>query len=352
MTNNFHKLTIAEIRKEIGGDATSVEFAIPPGLSGQFGWQAGQHLTLRFLLDGVEHRRSYTISNPPDAPLRITVKRVQKGLVSNHVADNLAVGQSVEVMPPFGSFKLVPDQLARRTHYFFAAGSGITPIYAMICDLLKKEPHSVTHLVFGNAKADQIIFREDLDTLASTYPDRLSLKHVLSAPAMWSWFTPWRSGRIDAETIQAAIRETPPVAQEVQYWVCGPGSMNADVKNALMSLDVPANRIHSESFGGDAPVSDGISGVASTMRVTLDGVRKDVPIATDQSLLDALRAADMPPPFSCQSGVCGACRAHLTQGKVHMRRYMALEDHEIAKGEILTCQSIAQTETLEVKFEA
>lgn len=351
MTGTFHELIIAEIRKEIGGAATSVIFALPPDLSGQFNWQAGQHLTLRFVLEGVEYRRSYTISNPPGQPLRITSKRVPKGVISNHIGDTLRPGDVVEVMPPFGGFKLVPEALARRTHYFFAAGSGITPLYAMICDLLEREPHSVAHLIYGNAKADQIIFREELEALAKAHPDRFSLRHVLSAPSMWSWFSPWRSGRLDAQAITAAIGETPPVAQDVKYWVCGPGSMNADVRNALMSIDVPSTRIHMESFGGETAVSDGVAGVAATMRVELGGVTKDISVASDQTLLEALRAADMPPPFSCQSGVCGACRAHLDRGEVHMRRHMALEDHEIAKGEILTCQSVAQTDVLTVKFD-
>ena len=136
--DNFHKLTVADIRKEISGAATSVIFTVPANLSEQFNWQAGQHLTLRFVLDGIEHRRSYTISNAPGQSLRITSKRVKKGIVSNHIGDNLKPGDVVEVMPPFGGFKLVPDALARRTHYFFAAGSGITPLYAMICDLLDK----------------------------------------------------------------------------------------------------------------------------------------------------------------------------------------------------------------------
>lgn len=352
MTDDFYKLTVADIRKEIDGTATSVIFAVPPNLSDHFHWQAGQHLTLRFVIDGAEHRRSYTISNPPDQPLRITTKRVPNGVVSNHIGDHLKPGDVVECMAPFGGFKLVPEQLARRTHYFFAAGSGITPIYAMICDLLDKEPHSVAHLVFGNGKVDHILFREELEALAAAQPNRFSLRHVLSAPSIWSWFTPWRSGRLDAAAIEAAIAETPPVAQDVQYWICGPGSMNADVRNGLLKLDVPPNRIHVESFGGDAQVSDGVPGVAATMQVTLGGITKHIPIAGDQTLLDAMRDADIPPPFSCQSGVCGACRARLTTGEVHMRQCMALEDHEIANGDILTCQSVAQTETLEVKFDA
>lgn len=352
MMDTFQKLTVSEIRNEINGSATTVVFALPPSLSDRFRWTAGQHLTLRVMIGGVEHRRSYTISNPPGTPLRITVKRVHQGVISNFIGDTLKPGDTLEVMPPCGGFNLVPEHLARRTHYFFAAGSGITPLYAMISDLLDKEPHSQAHLIFGNSNAEQILLREELEALNTAYPQRFTLRHVLSAPSLLSWFSPWRSGRIDPTAIEAAIKETPPIAQDVQYWICGPGRMNNDVRDALMALDVPRNRIHMESFGGASNKTSDTRGIAATMQVTMGQTTTTVPVAEDQTLLDALRTAKVPPAYSCQSGVCGACRARLIRGNVHMNRHMALEDHEIEAGYILTCQSLAQTGTLDVKFDS
>lgn len=350
MTRDFHALRVADIRAEIGGAATSVTFDVPAELSGTFRWRAGQHLTLRFDLNGEEHRRSYTISNPPGAALRITVKRVEGGLVSNHVGDHLQPGDMVEVMPPFGGFALVPGATARRTHYLFGAGSGITPLYAMINAVLEHEPHSVAHLIYGNHDASSILLLDELEALAAAHPGGFTLRHVLSAPSVRGRFTPWRRGRVDADAIADAIAETPPIAQDVQYWICGPGSMNGDVKSALMALDVPANRVHMESFGGDTALDTSVEGIAATVRVTLNGTTHDLPVAPGQTLLDAARAAGLTPPFSCQSGVCGACRAGLTEGKVHMRARMALEDDEIAGGEVLTCQSVALTHRLGISF--
>ena len=347
---DFQTLRVAAVTSEIEGAATSVSFDVPPGLAETFAWRAGQHLTLRFHLDGSEHRRSYTISNPPGAALRITVKRVHKGVVSNHVGDALKPGDLVEIMPPFGRFRLDPGATARRTHYFFGAGSGITPLYAMIRAVLEREPWSVAHLIYGNADADSILFQEALEALQTAHPERFTLRHVLSSPSMWSWFTPWRKGRVDAEAIAAAITETPPEAQEVQYWICGPGSMNADVKAALMGLDVPADRIHMESFGSGEVAADGVEGIAATAQVTLDGATHNVPVAAGQTLLEALRAVGISPPFSCQSGVCGACRAKLGTGEVHMRARMALEDADIAAGQVLTCQSVARSDRLTLSF--
>ncbi|WP_420584804.1 2Fe-2S iron-sulfur cluster-binding protein [Ruegeria sp.] len=351
MPSDFHALTIAEIRKEIGGAATSVTFDVPPALTDQFQWEPGQHLTLRFLIEGKEHRRSYTISNPPGSALRITVKRVKGGIVSNHIGDALSVGDRVDIMPPFGQFTLSPGALKRRTHYFFGAGSGITPLFAMINAVLDGEPHSVAHLVFGNSNADSIIFREELERLQAQHPQRFTLRHVLSHPALLSWFSPWRTGRLDADAIEAAISETPPVAQDAQYWICGPGSMNKDIRTALRNLDVPDDRIHTESFGGDAEGDLSVSGIAATARIQLNGAWHEVPVAADQTLLDAAVAAGLNPPFSCQSGVCGACMARLTDGAVHMRSRAALEDDDVSKGLILCCQSVATEKSLAVSFE-
>lgn len=352
MQRDFHPLTVSEIRKEIGGAATSVTFDIPPALTKLFQWAAGQHLTIRFLIEGEEYRRNYTISNPPGSSLRITVKRVKGGIISNHIGDTLSVGETVEVMAPFGQFTLSPGTLKRRTHYFFAAGSGITPIYAMIATVLADEPHSDAHLVFGNSNADSIIFRDELEQMQAQYSQRFTLRHVLSNPAWASWFSFWRTGRLDAEVIQAAISESPPVAQDAQYWICGPGRINSDLRAALRNLDVPGHRIHMESFGGDIKSDLSVTGVAAIARIKLNGAWHDVPVAVGQTILEAARSQGLTPPFSCQSGVCGACMARLTDGTVHMRSRTALEDAEISKGLVLCCQSVATQKSIALSFES
>ena len=351
MNPEFFSLKVAEIQPEIKGKATSVTFDLPASLAETFFWQAGQHVTLRFHLNEKEQRRSYTISNPPGAPLRITVKRVAGGLVSNHIGDHLKPGDTVDVMPPFGQFSLTPDPLKRRTHYFFGAGSGITPLFAMINAVLKEEPHSVAHLIYGNADSESIIFGKELDKVKTGHAVRFTLRHVLSAPSLWSWISPWRKGRVDAKAIKVAVTETPPVAQDVQYWICGPGAMNTDVSNALMALDVPPNRIHMESFGGATITASSVTGIASNAQVDLGGTTYEVPVAADQTLLNAILSADLTPPFSCQSGVCGACKARLTKGQVHMRARMALEDSDVTRGDILTCQSVATSDELSISFD-
>ncbi len=106
-----------------------------------------------------------------------------------------------------------------------------------------------------------------------------------------------------------------------------------------------------ESYGGTVEIDDSVRGIPATAQVTLGGSTHSVRITKGQTILDAVRAAGLTPPFSCQSGVCGACRAKLSKGEVHMRARMALEDAEIDNGEILTCQSVATTNALQVSYD-
>ena len=351
MSGDFHGLRVLETRAETD-QATSVIFDVPVALQATFCWRAGQHLTVRFDIGGEEVRRSYSISQTPvtGEPLRITVKRVKNGVVSNHINQGVKAGDTIEVMPPFGGFCLDPDESARRTHYFFGAGSGITPLFAMIRSVLEAEPHSVAYLAYGNVSADTIIFRDRLAELEQEAGGRLTVRHVLSKLSYWSSFEYWRRGIIDVEAVKAFIDDHQPYAQDAQYYICGPGTMNGAVKSALMNLDVPVQRIHVESYGGAVERDTSFEGVASVARVSLNGETMSIAVAPGQTVLDAVRVAGGTPRYSCQSGVCGACRARLDGGAVHLRARMALTDDEIANGAILTCQALAKTPELAISY--
>ncbi len=348
----FLSLRILDTRPETQ-DATSVLFEIPPTLQEVFCWRAGQHVTLRFFVEGEEERRSYSISEMPAAGgrLRITVKRVRGGLISNYINERVAPGDTIEVMPPFGGFCLVPNSRERRTYYFLGAGSGITPLYAMIRTVLAAEPHSTAHLAYGNTDESTIIFRDALARLEEEYGGRLTVKHILSSPSWKSALQYWRRGRIDAECVAALINECPPYAQDTQYYVCGPGDMNAVVRTSLLGLDVPGERIHMESFGNTTPPDDSVVGVAAAMSVRLNGKVLTVHAGPGQTILNAVRTTGNTPPFSCESGVCGACRAQLRNGSVHLRARMALTDAEVDQGVILTCQALSTTPKLTVEYD-
>lgn len=343
---NFYPLTVASTTERIGGLAKTVVFSVPDELAATFAWQAGQHITLKLEINGEEVRRSYTISVSPEVgeTLQITVKRVNGGVVSNYINDTLEPGAVIDVMPPFGGFTLEPQEAIQRTHYFIGAGSGITPLYAMINSVLSAEPHSVCHLLFANRNDTHIIFKKELERLQAESHRALTVCHVLSKPRWTSNFDYWAAGKIDSTLLEQFISEYPPYAQDTHYYICGPGNMNQTIKRDLMGLDVPAERIHCEGFGADIDVTDdSISGVPATLVVDFSSEQRTVAVAADQTLLDALRIAGVNAPYSCQSGVCGACKAQLLEGSVAMRARMALDDADITKGAILTCQALCNT---------
>lgn len=353
MNQIFYPLVVSKTSVEISGFAKTVMFEIPADLSDTFTWRAGQHISIRFIINQQEVRRSYSISSSPASndPMQVTVKRVPGGLVSNYINDSMRNGDTVDVMPPFGSFCLHTAPEARRTHYFFGAGSGITPLYSMITSVLYNEPHSVVHLIYGNKSTDSILFENKLVTLTEIYGKRINVLHVLSAPSIWKPSKHWRQGKIDAPAIEAFITEFPPYAQDTQYYICGPGTMNQSVKAALLSLDVPPNRIHMENYGATTAADNSVESIDASANIILNGKTYRIAIAHNESVLDAVRKAGLNPPYSCQSGVCGACRGKLAYGTVHMRARIALEDSEIENGHILTCQSLATSETLSVSYD-
>ena len=365
MSSEFYPLRISEICNELVSsdddqiaNAKTFLFDVPESLQHLFTWRAGQHITVQLPIGDATVRRAYSISMSPLAnrdvdtenpTFSITVKRVADGMVSNYLLDNMKTGDTIEIMPPFGDFCLDPQLNSRRSHYFFAAGSGITPLFAMLQSVLIAEPHSVVYLLYGNSDVNNVIFQQQLFALAEQYSQRLVIRHIFSRPSVWA-SDYWRKGRVDSKSTQAFINEHPPYAQDAQYYICGPDAMNASVTNGLLAIDVPRARIHQESYGTVSPLDDSVVSVAAKLTVTLHGSRHEVTVSKNQTLLAAMKAANIKPPFSCQSGICGACKAQLTQGTTHMVSHAALQDNDVAEGKVLTCQALATASYIELIY--
>ncbi len=344
---DWFELPIASIKKATKS-STTVTFSIPESLLSIFNWSPGQHIRLQFPMEGEIECRNYSISAPLGKSLSITVKAVKNGKVSSYVNQSLTVGQSLNVSPPKGEFVLTPDSQSRRSHYFFAAGSGITPIYSMLVSMLDREPDSFAYLLYGNKDAKSTIFAEELAILEQQYSDRLTICHCHSSPG---WFSTdsWRIGRIDERAVNDFIKENPPYAQDTQYFLCGPGSFLPDVKNALNTIDVPDRRIHMESFGGAASLSE-MKSIEAELDVSLRGQKHKVNVNKGQSLLQAMVSQGVDAPYSCEGGLCGTCRCRLTTGKVEMANNLILSQGEVNAGEVLACQSYVQTDKISIKF--
>ncbi|MEM6396537.1 MAG: ferredoxin--NADP reductase [Bacteroidota bacterium] len=363
---DFYRLSVSQIHNETL-DAVTLKFELPDHLRKSFSYKAGQYLTLRFMLNGEDVRRAYSMSSSPiDDQLAVTVKRVNGGLVSNHVADQVQPGTEVEVMVPQGKFFYEPKPDQHRDIYLVGAGSGITPLMSILRTALREEPNSKVYLLYGNKTEESIIFKSALDELKQQYPNRLFITHTLSRlrkskglSSLWNrkkadW-DGWR-GRIDAKKIREWVAQHPSEGEEANYYICGPGSLIDTTEQALTGIGIDPENIHDERFlsahdKGKKKSSDKSTGVGATLRAMLEGEVKEVDLLPGQSILDALIEAKHSPPYSCLAGACSTCMAKVTKGGVRMEVCYALDEDEVNAGYVLTCQCYPTTDEVEVNFE-
>ncbi|PJK29900.1 1,2-phenylacetyl-CoA epoxidase subunit PaaE [Minwuia thermotolerans] len=341
----FNSLKVADVRRETP-DSVSIAFDVPEDLRSAFHHEAGQYLTLKADVDGREVRRSYSIcSGPTESDIRVAIRRVEGGLFSTFANEDIGPGDAMEVMAPEGRFVLRPDP-EREAHFVcFAAGSGITPILAIVKAVLFCEPKSSVTVVYGNRSAGTVIFREELEDLKNRFPARLSILHVLSREAQEA---PLLSGRIDDAKLDMMLDRLIDTGGTEAFYLCGPQAMIETVSRALKNRGVERKRIRFELFtpagdGNAKPKKTAAPGESLPTRhvgVVVDGHRMDFDMVDDgTSILDAALARQADLPFACKGGMCCTCRAKLVEGQVEMDKTYGLEPEEIEAGYVLTCQA-------------
>ncbi|SHN27146.1 ring-1,2-phenylacetyl-CoA epoxidase subunit PaaE [Duganella sacchari] len=355
--SKFHPLTIAHVRNETR-DTIAVTFNVPAELQDSFRFQQGQHLTLRAQIGDEDVRRSYSIcSAVQDGALRVAIKRTQGGLFSCWANDTLQVGQTLDVMPPMGHFNVPLDAASARHYLAFAAGSGITPILSIIKTTLATEPNSRFTLFYGNRASSSVIFKDELSDLKDIYLERLKLAYVMSREQQ------------DIELFNGRITKDK-AAQFLKYWarvedidtafICGPEDMMLGVSAALQEAGMPKQNIKVELFAASIPKHQRQPRAAAStavhqqteVTVIMDGNATSFSMEQDkESLLDAGLRAGLDMRYSCKGGVCSTCRCKVIEGQVDMDVNYALEDYEIARGYVLSCQSFPTTAKVVIDFD-
>lgn len=359
----FHELVVAD-KQALTDAAVAVTFAVPPELARSFDFEPGQHLTLRATIDGREERRSYSICLSRREALergvvRVGVGKVIGGAMSTWIHDDLAVGDTVEVMSPLGTFTCPTEPQAARHHVAIAAGTGITPVLSLLKTALEEEPRSRATLVFGNRRTDSVMFLEELNDLKNAYPGRFHLMHVLSRePQDAELFT----GRIDRDRLERLTSALVPVESVDEWYLCGPFGMVEDAQAFLAERGVPHEHVHHEIFhvddgGNPTPpppvIEDPTAPAEATVTINLDGRRTEIPMPTRAETILAATLRERPDaPFSCTGGVCGTCRARVVDGEVTMDRNYALEPEEVDAGIVLACQSHPVSDTVTLDYDA
>jgi ring-1,2-phenylacetyl-CoA epoxidase subunit PaaE len=348
MRTDFHPLVVERV-EPLTDDSAAITFAVPGELAKAFMFAPGQSLTVR----RGDERRSYSICAPAGTSPRIGVREVAGGAVSGWLLHELKPGDIVEAQSPSGSF--TPDLTAPGHHVLIAAGSGITPMMSIAASVLAADDTSTVTLLYGNRRADTVMFADEVADLKDAYPARMQIIHVLSREAQEVELF---SGRLDRARLTELLPVTVDVASIDHWWLCGPFGMVTEAIDVLASLGADAGRIHRELFWvedeppAEATHEESPAGDGASVTVILDGRSSTLTLPGGTTILDGAQKVRPDLPFACKGGVCGTCRARITTGEGTMRRNYALEQHEVDAGYVLTCQTVPTSDEITVDYDA
>jgi 3-ketosteroid 9alpha-monooxygenase subunit B len=343
MSVPFHELTVSAVIRETP-DCSSFELTVPVELQEAYRYKAGQHLTFELPWDDFKVTRCYSLSSCPDLAetLKIGVKRVEGGRISNWLNDNLKAGDSITASVPEGRFVLDPETRSGAPLFLFAGGSGITPIISLLKSALTITKRPIT-VLYANQNRDAVIYGAELEQLAAQHSDRLIVQHHFDS----------EGGYLTAAEVGMLLHHT----DIAEFYICGPEPFMELIENTLSEAGVHEELVYIERFVSPADpdrVKADATDVTSLeapdgFSLWLNGRSRTVPYQRGKTLLQCAQAAGLNPAHSCESGYCGSCMAHVSTGKVYMRTHEALSERDLAKGVALLCQSFpASTEPLEL----
>ncbi len=327
----YYPLSVKRVIRETA-DSCSLVLEIPVALRDRFAYKAGQFLTFRIPVAGQPLLRCYSMSSSPDTDqdLKVTVKRIVEGRVSNWINDQVREGDVLPATAPAGRFCLRD----RATPIIaFSGGSGITPVISIIKTALATTSRPIK-MLYANRDRDSIIFAKELDDIYRRYTSRLQITHHLDST----------DGFIDLAALKRFIFGN----ERSDFYICGPGPFMDLVEQALVDREVDGKSIFIERFislpdNSVQPIFDedaavGERPVIDDVVFIIRRVKRRVSYRAGDTLLETARRAALRPPASCESGNCGTCMARLKAGKVEMRINNVLTPEELAQGYVLTCQ--------------
>jgi ferredoxin-NADP reductase len=231
----------------VGGirDETATVRTFTLGLPDWPGHRPGQHVDLRLTAeDGYSVERSYSIASEPEriGEVDITVERIPDGEVSAFLHDDVVDGDRLEVRGPIGGY-FVWDVPLGGPLFLVAGGSGVVPLMAMLRHRSRERSDVPARLLFSSRNAEDIIYREELDRLA-TADDGFEVAHTLtrSRPPGWTGYDRRIDDRMLAEVLE-------PLGAEARCYICGPTALVEVAANALVRLGLPPDHVRTERFG-------------------------------------------------------------------------------------------------------
>ncbi len=354
--SQFHSIKVQDIYKETK-DCSVVTFEIPNDLKQDFDYKQGQYLTLKTIIDNQDVRRSYSLcSSPTENKWQVAVKKINGGLFSTYINDNLKTGDLIDVMPPNGKFFTETNVTKAKNYIVFAAGSGITPILSIIKTHLATEPNATFKLFYLNRTVKSIIFKEEIELLKNKYFGRFEIFHFLTKEFRNIELL---NGRFTSDKLKILTKSIIDIPNTDECFICGPEEMIFLIKDELIAAGFNKDNIHFELFssGNTKEDKERIKSIIEhkilgTEVTIIDGGKEFHFTMNDEfdNILDGAMAAGADLPFACKGGVCSTCRCKIISGTVEMKVNYALDEAEVAKGLILSCQAVPTSKNVVVEF--
>jgi ferredoxin-NADP reductase len=314
-------------------------------------YQAGQYITFILPAGADEIRRSYSIASSPvlNEPLCIGVKRIENGAFSRRLVDYGKVGDELKTLGAAGLFTLPHDLQRYKQVFFFAAGSGIVPIFSLLKTVLHTAPAVQVVLIYSNRSPQDAIFYAELQQWQEAYPHQLKIEFLFSnSPHLFK-------AHLHAELIEHFLQTYCKGGFDTAlYYLCGPEAYMRLCTYTLRALHVPAENIKKEIFHTLRSVQKIEPPDKGAHRVTVQMLSQKFILSVQYptTILGAAKKAGYVLPYSCEVGRCGNCIARCTLGKVWMSYNEVLTEKEVAQGLLLTCTAypVGGDATIEIQL--
>ncbi|MFE3254828.1 ferredoxin reductase [Nocardia sp. NPDC059091] len=320
---------IVEARKETADSATLV---IKPGWGFDFKFEPGQYIGIGVLVNGRWHWRSYSLTCPPDWTgdsahkgrrlISIAVKAMPEGFLSSHIVSGVPAGTIVRLAAPQGGFVL-PDPAPSKV-LFLTAGSGVTPVMAMLRTMDRRNAVPDVMHIHSARTPDDVMFGDELRDMHDRHPGFTAHLHLTGGQGKFAL---------------ADLDQVVPDWREREVWACGPLPMLDEIEKHWAAAGLES-KLHVERF----EIERNATAEGGTVTFAKAGRSAEVDGAT--TLLQAGEGAGVQMPFGCRMGICQTCVVTVTEG--HVRDLRNGKEHR-AGDKIQTCISAAAGDcTLEV----
>ncbi|MGV3507742.1 MAG: 2Fe-2S iron-sulfur cluster-binding protein [Sphingobacteriaceae bacterium] len=343
---NLLRFRITSIKQETPAAKT---YQLEPLNHRTLNYKPGQFLTFIIHTGKQEIRRSFSILTLPGEPVKITVKKVENGLISRYILQHWKEGEIIISLPPAGRFTIEPITGLKRDIFCFAAGSGIIPILPQIRMLLIKEPQSIIHLIYSNHNENETLFLEEIENLGKNFSN-FNLILLFSDPISRTT----DQGRLSNLSTEPLInRLMQHKKDDAIFLLCGPFAYMRMLNFTIGLMHFNKESIKRENYLPEVMRAGNVAHPVFPDRnifIKTYGETHFVPVPSGENILDAGLKAGLNLPYSCKGGVCGNCAALCKNGKVNMSINEVLTDADIKEGWVLTCTGYPETSDVIIEF--